>query len=109
MTDDATLFEFRAPGASGRLAEGWVVHPLRWNGRDVDVAYDARRLRVGRICAGPSDEFRQQLVDAGWRHVDTDADDVELWVATTADLARARLASVAARGAGVEQPAAGIR
>jgi hypothetical protein len=100
--------EIRAAGASEPLPDGWVVEPWRWNGQDVEVAYDARQVRVGRICAGPAVDLRRQLAANGWRHVSTDSEDAELWIVTTEDLALSRLDGLAARASGAEQQPLGI-
>jgi hypothetical protein len=106
--EEQLVIEIRTPGSSVPPPGGWVVEPMRWNGQEVEVAYDARQLHLGRLCPGPAANLRRQLAANGWRHVSTDSENAELWIAATEDLALSRLDRLSARDAGVDVQPLGI-
>lgn len=93
-------FEIAPPGRLQPLPGGWVVDEIRWNGEDMEIAYDAHRSRVMRAGGGTFDQQkRQTLASAGWELAGTDGDGAELWIADRAQVAMARLRRLAAEPA----------
>lgn len=93
------IVEIRPLESPDALPAGWATDSMRWNGQDVEVAYDRRLVRVARLRAGPESEIRHHLMSNGWRHVSTDSENAELWLVTTEDFAMARLDCLAVRAA----------
>jgi hypothetical protein len=102
--------EMRSRFDPEQVPPGWVVEPIRWGGRDLEIGYGPRRHTVIRVHPADPEQHTavaERLTATGcWCRIAVDRDGAELWLGDRTALANTLVDHL--RQTGAVQPAVSI-